>query len=883
MTSYESLLAHPWIARVDHTEAGELVVTADPAALAVRHEPGQPPVLGDLVAEHLEHWGEVYDWTYRSAPGGHRPDLDLSGWRATDTGEPLPAEHMAEWADRTAELVLRHRPSRVLELGCGTGMLLHRLHPHLKGYVGTDIAEHVVSRLDGLALPGVTVVRAAAHEINGTAVREALARLGERPDCVLLNSVTQCFPSVEYLAAVLRDAIDAVAPGGTVIVGDVRHSGLLDEHYRRLDAPAEPAPDGRAARRTGPKQDGRAAQRSPAADTELLFDPATLAALAASSTRQVTISLFAKTLSADTELTRYRFDAVLHVDPPVSPATAVLQVDPPVSPAAAVLHVDPPASRAAAVLPVDPSASRAAAVHQWDSVGPGALAALARQGGPFRVVGIPNGLLQPGAGAPTGASLRAALEGTGGVVLLDPDDPMRLQVAVPATAAATPADALAGVGRPHEPLGAFARTRLAEVTRRELRRAGLPIPEKLTARVPSGAGRDAAGQAQDAVDADGAGHLALARAGITALAGIPDAIRRFDEIALRALTSLISGVLSSDDPRTAEQIIAALGAVPRHGWIVRRWLEVLRGEGLVRLDSGGRFLGGATPAEGDSADPGPVRATFGSAEDDNAELDRACATLGYPPEMAIFFRTALARLPELLRDEIMAQSLLFPDGDLLTSLSKDQKNVSNTYLNAAMGHVLARAAATRARPLRVVELGAGAGGSTAAALEGLGDTAVDYLFTDVSRFFTMTAEERFGDRLRYALLDVNADLVAQGAVRGGADLVIAANVLHCARHAGRSLRWMEELLAPGGLVVVTEAIREHYLVLATMQFLLSPREGEPELGAGDRRGGAGRVFFTGRELMAELAEAGLRPILELPGTDSPLAAPAQHLFVAARL
>ncbi|MFD0471086.1 methyltransferase [Nonomuraea thailandensis] len=115
-----------------------------------------------------------------------------------------------------------------------------------------------------------------------------------------------------------------------------------------------------------------------------------------------------------------------------------------------------------------------------------------------------------------------------------------------------------------------------------------------------------------------------------------------------------------------------------------------------------------------------------------------------------------------------------------------------------MGHLVGRAAATRSAPLRVVELGAGAGGSTAAALDGLGDAQADYLFTDVSRFFTMAAEDRFGDRLRYALLDINADLVAQGAVRGGADVVIAANVLHCARHAGRSLRWIRSCWPPAG-------------------------------------------------------------------------------------
>ncbi|MEV5892485.1 class I SAM-dependent methyltransferase [Nonomuraea fuscirosea] len=830
MTPDELLLAHPWIARVDHTGVGGLAVTAEPATLTVRHEPGHLPVLGDLVAEHLEHWGEVYDWTYRSGRDTNRPDLDLSGWRATDTGKPLPAEHMAEWADRTAELVLRHRPSQVVELGCGTGMLLHRLHPHLKGYVGTDIAEPVVARLDALGLPGVKVVRAAAHEINGEAVRSALAGLGERPDCVLLNSVTQCFPSVAYLAAVLRDAIDAVAPGGVVIVGDVRHSGLLGEHCRRLEPTAD------------------AAEQRAAADTELLFDPATLAAVAAGTNRRVTISFHAKTLTADTELTRYRFDAVLHVDAPASPA---------------------------------------ATVHAWDELGPdraAALAALAAGDDPVRVTGIPNGLLRPVPGAESGASLRSMLEGTGSAVLLDPADPTLLQVAAPAWAAAVPVDALAGVGRPHEPLGAFARARLVEVARRELRRAGLPVPGELAARVPDGAGRDAISLAEDAAEADRAGRLALARTGRTgarlpadraaepvpdpALAHLPHAIRTFDEIALRALVTLMSGVLPQRASRTAEELIAALGTAPRHEWIVRRWLEVLSAEGLLRRDSGGRYEATAVPDR---------------ARDDGDDLARACAALGYPDEMAVFFRTALTHLPELLRDEIMAQALLFPDGDLLTSLSKDQHNVSNTYLNAALGHVLARAAGTRARPLRVVELGGGAGGSTTAALDGLGNSAVDYLFSDVSRFFTMAAKDRFGDRLRYALLDINADLVAQGVQRGGADVVIAANVLHCARNAGRSLRWIGELLAPGGLVVVTEAIREHYLVLATMQFLMSPREGQPDLGMGDRRGGRGRVFFTGRELPAELAEAGLRPVLELPQAASPLAAPAQHLFVAAKL
>lgn len=107
---------HPWIARITRGEDLTRVVV-DPAALV--------PPDGALVVEHREHWAEVYDWTY-SDPS------PLAGWRASGTGAPLPAAHMGEWADRTAELVLAARPRRVLELGCGTGMLLERIAPHVE-------------------------------------------------------------------------------------------------------------------------------------------------------------------------------------------------------------------------------------------------------------------------------------------------------------------------------------------------------------------------------------------------------------------------------------------------------------------------------------------------------------------------------------------------------------------------------------------------------------------------------------------------------------------------------------------------------------------------------------------------------------------------------
>ncbi|OLT46094.1 hypothetical protein BJF85_17900 [Saccharomonospora sp. CUA-673] len=411
------LRAHPWVEHVELCR-DDTAIRVRPAAetLAVRPEPGA------LIAEHLDQWGEVYDLTYAQGTERHRADLDLSGWRASDTGEPYPVEHMTDWLRHTVDVVRSARPRRVLELGCGTGMLLHRLLPQLDGYVGTDVSAESVRALSDSAPDGTRIVRAAAHEVLGSGVAEALTDAGfpsGRPDCVLINSVTQCFPDVSYLRAVVQDALRLVEPGGTVIVGDVRHSGLLHEHHRWLAG---------AAVSDSAVSDSVVADRA-ARDEELLFDPVLLAGIASGlreEVGEVELAVHAKTMRADTELTRYRFDAVLRVGGE---------------------HHEPPHA-------VEWTTLDAAREH---------LAA-----GPGVVTGIPNALLRPG-GA-TAAELRERLSA---VVTLDPYDPRLLEAATPGPRTWRATD-LSGDGRAHEPFAAFVRRRLTELARRELRRAGVP-------------------------------------------------------------------------------------------------------------------------------------------------------------------------------------------------------------------------------------------------------------------------------------------------------------------------------------------------------------------------------------------------------------------------
>lgn len=768
-----ALAEHPWIAAVAG-EGDTIRVRPAHAATAIRPEPGP------LVREYLEHWGEVYDFTYTST------GTDLAGWRASDTGEPFPADHMADWVDRTVELVLGTRPRWMLELGCGTGLLATRLRPHLAGYVGTDVAQSAVDKLAAGADERSRYVRAAAHEVAAPSVRAAMAEAGfpaAGPDCVLLNSVLQHFPDVAYLAAVVVDALRLLAPGGHLIIGDVRHAGLLLDHHRRIAAVEETA-RARAER-----------------DDELNVDPATLAAAAADSGRPVRISVRPKALAADTELTRYRFDAVLRVEPD------------------------------AAVRPETLS---------WGGV-PGLLATV-DSGRPVWVDGIPNRLLADVPGAVTARELADALGERDAVVLLDPRDPARLAVAAPTTAAELPVAELAHPTSAHEPFTAFVTRRVGELVRSTARRLGVPAPEVTVDTTPLAAAATTADHAADPED----------------VRRIPGFLRDLDRVAVLAMAATIGGTTG-----TADEIADRLRVAPRHRWILRRWLAALTEEGMAARD-------GATYRI--------ERVSRDTLTEATRDIDRARVGMGYPPELTRFFATAAEYLPELLRDEVTLQSLLFAEGDTGTAEGAYRDNPVNRYVNAAAAQ-LVRAHARPGDTLRVLEVGAGVGGTTADVLAALADVPCDYLFTDVSRFFLTDARERFGDRVRYGTFDINSpDSVPPGSL----DVVLAANVLHNAHDIDATLRGLRDLLAPGGLLVFVDTTREIRQILTSMQFLMSARPGHPRAGAGDGRAGTDRIFLTEQEWTTALLGAGFEPLGVLPRAGHPLHPVGVRLFAAVR-
>ncbi|GAA2772755.1 amino acid adenylation domain-containing protein [Kitasatospora cinereorecta] len=115
------------------------------------------------------------------------------------------------------------------------------------------------------------------------------------------------------------------------------------------------------------------------------------------------------------------------------------------------------------------------------------------------------------------------------------------------------------------------------------------------------------------------------------------------------------------------------------------------------------------------------------------------------------------------------------------------------------------------RPLRVLEVGGGYGTLTRHLLPLLPADRTDYLFTDISTYFTDRAEEAFAehDFVRYGLFNLDQDGELQGHDGLAVDLVIAASVLHDTRDITTSLSTLRSVLAPGGTLLMVEQTAFH--------------------------------------------------------------------------
>lgn len=265
-----------------------------------------------LREQSVTDWETVHHGTYETnATSGP----SFVGWTSSYDGKPIPESQMIQWLDTTIARILQLQPRRLLEIGCGVGLLLQHLAPRCEIYVGCDLASSAIEQLkrwvEGRAnMQHVELLHRAATELDGLPAGSF--------DTIVLNSVVQYFPDIDYLVTVLQGASRLLAPGGKIFLGDVRNLATVSMFYcaAQLSKAAATVTVGQLRERV---------ERAASQDKELVIDPKFFEALRSHVPAFTHAEVQLKRGQAANELTRHRYDVVLHTGTGQQPVVDHLQ------------------------------------------------------------------------------------------------------------------------------------------------------------------------------------------------------------------------------------------------------------------------------------------------------------------------------------------------------------------------------------------------------------------------------------------------------------------------------------------------------------------------------------------------------------------------------
>ncbi|MFB9326110.1 SDR family NAD(P)-dependent oxidoreductase [Paenibacillus aurantiacus] len=202
------------------------------------------------------------------------------------------------------------------------------------------------------------------------------------------------------------------------------------------------------------------------------------------------------------------------------------------------------------------------------------------------------------------------------------------------------------------------------------------------------------------------------------------------------------------------------------------------------------------------------------------------------PDLAARVRlaeAALLALPDILAGAVKPTEILFPGGSMELVEGIYKHNSTADYYNAVVADVVEAFVRNSAEagmpPVRILEVGAGTGGTSAEVLRRLRryrTQVAEYGYTDLSRAFLIHAEREYGAEnpyLTYRILNAEQPFEEQGLDCGAYDLVLATNVLHATRNVRRTLRHCKSALKPGGLIILNELTEKSVFAHVTFGLL----------------------------------------------------------------
>jgi pyochelin synthetase len=324
-----------------------------------------------------------------------------------------------------------------------------------------------------------------------------------------------------------------------------------------------------------------------------------------------------------------------------------------------------------------------------------------------------------------------------------------------------------------------------------------------------------------------------------------DYLGRLDHVALLCMLQTFqhNGLFQRpQDVHSLDEILVQNQAPPKHHRVVRRWLRALTEHGLLIQEDTNQYRC-------------EIHVEQSTVDTHWREVDELVMRLD-PGSAKVhdYFKACTGNLPEVLRDDgTDAVQLLFPEGRVDIGESLYNVTLFNRWANAILVEAVTTVGRSSSTPFRVLEVGAGVGGTSMDVIPALAELDAEYVFTDLSQFFLNRAKETFGKYpwVQYATLNIDNDYRQQGFAPNSFDAIVLGDVFHATRHVGRTVEALRELLAPGGWLLFAEMTRDHYQIMTSMELMLTDGRAED---FADMRRGRDQTFVAHRDWLELLGD-----------------------------
>lgn len=146
-------------------------------------------------------------------------NIEMGGWINSYTREKFTELEMQEFKENAINKISKHinKEMTILEIGCASGYIMYDIVPHVKKYIGIDFSSEIIKK---------NLVKKEKNKIKNLelycASADMVDNLGfQNIDLVIINSVAQLFDGYCYFYRLLDKIISIMNPHGTIFIGDV--------------------------------------------------------------------------------------------------------------------------------------------------------------------------------------------------------------------------------------------------------------------------------------------------------------------------------------------------------------------------------------------------------------------------------------------------------------------------------------------------------------------------------------------------------------------------------------------------------------------------------------------------------------------------------------